>query len=189
VLLKDESRIAPDLPLIDFLGGQAPEGGSGRAQHRVEVQSGYFNNGLGARLTADWQSGSLVEGGQSGALRFSPLLKLNARLFANLGQRFDLVTKYPWLRGSQIRLSVDNILDAKQKVRDGARLVPINYQPDLLDPRGRTIRLSLRKQFLPPPGFFRRTEVGGTRPESRSTRPEGAVPATPPPPASAPSGS
>ena len=182
VLLKDQSRIGPGLPLIDFLGGQAPEGGSGRSQHRVEIQSGYFNNGLGARLTADWRSGSLIEGGQSGALRFSPLLKINARLFANLGQRFDLVTKYPWLRGSQIRLSVDNILHAKQKVRDGGRLVPINYQPDLLDPRGRTVRLSIRKLFLPPPSFFRRAEGGGAG--DRPARPEAAPPAAPAQPAS-----
>jgi hypothetical protein len=34
--------------------------------------------------------------------------------------------------------------------------VPFNYQPDVLDPLGRTISISIRKLFLPPPGFFRR---------------------------------
>jgi hypothetical protein len=179
VLLKDESRIAPGLPLIDFLGGQAPEGGSGRSQHRLEANAGYFNNGLGARLSANWQSGSLVEGGQSGGLRFLPLARVNANLFANLGQRFDLVSKYPWLRGSQVRLSVNNILDAKQKVRDGARLVPINYQPDLLDPRGRTISLSIRKLFLPPPGSFRRNSGSGSGGSERPLPPAPASPAAP----------
>ena len=40
--------------------------------------------------------------------------------------------------------------------------MPVNYQPDLLDPQGRTIRISIRKLFLPPRSFFRRpTAVGG----------------------------
>jgi hypothetical protein len=35
-------------------------------------------------------------------------------------------------------------------VRDPTGAVPINFQPDLLDPLGRTLRLSVRKVFLPP---------------------------------------
>ena len=34
--------------------------------------------------------------------------------------------------------------------------VPLNYQPDLLDPLGRTIMISFRKLFLPDPSWFRR---------------------------------
>jgi hypothetical protein len=195
VLLKDESRIAPGLPLIDFLGGQAPEGGLGRAQHRVEANGGYFNNGLGARLAVNWQSGSLVTGGQSGALRFTPLMKVNANLFANLGQRFNLVSKYPWLRGAQVRLSMNNIFDARQKVRNSAGLVPVNYQPDLLDPQGRTVRLSLRKLFLPPPSFFRGSGAGagrgagvGAGTSGGGDRPALPAPSSPPASGPAPSG-
>jgi hypothetical protein len=32
----------------------------------------------------------------------------------------------------------------------------LNYQPDLLDPLGRTIMISFRKLFLPSPAAFRR---------------------------------
>ncbi|QIK78811.1 TonB-dependent receptor [Sphingomonas piscis] len=189
VLLKDTALIAEGLPALDYLGGFAPEGGLGRPQHRIEANGGYFNNGLGFRLAANWQSGSLVTGGQSGTLRFSPLTKVNANLFANLGQRFDLVAKYPWLRGTQVRLSVDNIFDSKQNVRDGLRLIPINYQPDLLDPQGRVVKLSLRKQFLPPPSFFRRN--GGQQPGEGSRAapaPQPAPPTTGPAAAAPPAG-
>jgi hypothetical protein len=31
----------------------------------------------------------------------------------------------------------------------------LNYQPDLLDPLGRVIGISIRKLFLPPLSFFR----------------------------------
>jgi hypothetical protein len=45
-------------------------------------------------------------------------------------------------------------------VRNAAGEVPLNYQPDLLDPLGRTIKITFRKLFLPPPGSFRRSEAG-----------------------------
>jgi len=78
------------------------------------------------------------------------------RLFANPGDRFDLVAKHPWLRGTQVRLDLKNMFDAKPKVRDAAGQVPTSYQPDLLDPLGRTVSISFRKLFSPPPGAFRR---------------------------------
>lgn len=159
LLLKDEFRIRPELPIIDFLDGEVAEGGTGRPRHRIEVRAGWFNNALGARLSADWQSGSRVVGGPSGDLEFAPLARFDLRLFANLGERLDLVTKQPWLRGTQVRLGVDNIFDARQKVRDAAGLVPISFQPDLLDPQGRTVSLSIRKLFLPPRSFFRRQDA------------------------------
>ena len=81
------------------------------------------------------------------------MLKVNFNLFANLGERLDLVTRYPWLRGTQLRVGVDNIFDSKQRVRDAAGFVPVNYQPDLLDPQGRTVRVSIRKLFSPRPVF------------------------------------
>lgn len=157
LLLRDEVVIRRGLPVLDYLDGEAADSGGGRARHRVEVESGYFNNGLGARLSGTWQSGSEVVGGPSGDLAFAPLTKLDLRLFANLGEKPEWVLKHPWLRGTQVRLSVDNLFDAKQRVRDGAGLVPINYQPDLLDAQGRTLSLSFRKLFLPPRSFFRRT--------------------------------
>lgn len=156
LLLRDEVVIRPGLPVLDYLDGEAADSGGGRARHRVEVQAGYFNNGLGARLSGDWQSGADVIGGPSGDLAFAPLTKVDLRLFANLGEKPEWVLKHPWLRGTQVRLSIENLFDAKQRVRDGAGLVPINYQPDLLDAQGRTVSLSFRKLFLPPRSFFRR---------------------------------
>ncbi|HET7708368.1 MAG TPA: TonB-dependent receptor [Sphingomicrobium sp.] len=157
ITLKDEVRIRPGLPTLDYLDGEASEGGGGRPRHRVDVDAGYFNNGLGARLSLNWQSGTRVDGGTSGTLEFDPLAKVSLNLFANLGERLDLIVRRPWLRGTQVRLSVDNIFDEKQRVRNAAGLTPVNYQPDLLDPQGRTVRISLRKLFLPRPQFIQRT--------------------------------
>jgi hypothetical protein len=145
------------LPELDYLSGDAIGRGGGRARHEVEAQAGWFNNGLGARLSANWRSGSRVNAADGGNLRFDPLATFDLRLFANLGQNFGLVAAQPWLRGAQVRLEIDNLLNEKPKVRDAGGFVPIGYQSDLLDPLGRTVRITLRKAFLPPPGSLRRS--------------------------------
>jgi hypothetical protein len=66
-----------------------------------------------------------------------------------------VVVKHPWLRGTQVRLDVTNAFNARPKVHDASGVVPLNYQPDLLEPLGRTIMISFRKLFLPSPAFFR----------------------------------
>ncbi len=81
-------------------------------------------------------------------LRFSDIATFNLRLFANLGQRQSLVRAHPVLRGTRVSLSIDNLLDARPQVRDASGATPLSYQPAFLDPLGRSVRLSLRKQFF-----------------------------------------
>ncbi|WP_447411907.1 hypothetical protein, partial [Clostridium perfringens] len=75
----------------------------------------------------------------------------NLRIFADLQQQLPLLKAHPWVRGLRLTLGVDNILDSRQRVRDANGITPISYQPDYLNPLGRTIRLSIRKLFSPPP--------------------------------------
>ena len=109
---KDELTIAPGLPALDYLDGEALSSIGGRPRHQVEVESGYYNNGLGARLTADWRSATRVDGGTGEDLRFSGYATFDLRLFANLGERFDLVVEDPFFLGSSVRFEVKNIFNA-----------------------------------------------------------------------------
>jgi outer membrane receptor protein involved in Fe transport len=84
-------------------------------------------------------------------LRFDDLTTVNFRLFANLGSMPKLVVDNPWLRGTRVTLSVNNLFNARQRVRDAEGLTPINYQPDLLNPLGRSVRVSVRKLFFSRP--------------------------------------
>ncbi len=127
------------------------------------MQAGWSNNGLGARLSGNWRSGTRVKGGANGDFKFSPLTTANLRLFANLGERFDLVAKHPWLFGSSVRLEVDNLFNARPKVRDGLGGVPSNYQSDLLDPTGRAVMISFRNLFLAQRFRARSSESSTTR--------------------------
>ncbi len=152
----DKVSIGPGLPVLDYLHGEAAGGSGGTPRHKIEAQAGWSNNGYGARLSADLRSGTTVNSLSGDNLRFSPLATFDLRLFANFGDQPELTLKHPWLRGASLRFSVDNIFDSKPKVHDAAGNVPLNYQPDLLDPLGRTLMISFRKLFLPSPSFFMR---------------------------------
>ena len=109
----DKVQIGPGLPEIDYLHGDAAGQSGGTPRHLVEAQAGYFNNGLGARLSANWRSGTRVNTLTGDDLRFSPLATFDLRLFANPGDIPELAVKHPWLRGTQVQLRVNNIFDSQ----------------------------------------------------------------------------
>ena len=55
---------------------------------------------------------------------------------------------HPWARGLRVSLSANNLLDSRQHVRDATGATPVRYQPDYLDPLGRTVMFSIRKLFF-----------------------------------------
>ncbi len=139
-------------PVLDRLNGAAADGaGGGQSRHQVEAELGVSAKGLGARLTADWKSATDVRGGPgsaTGDLTFSDIGKVNLRFFADLDQQKPLLAKLPWLKGSRVSLSLNNLFDARVQVRDATGATPVGYQPANLDPVGRTVRFSFRKLFL-----------------------------------------
>ncbi|MBN8815883.1 MAG: TonB-dependent receptor [Sphingomonas sp.] len=143
----DRVDIAPGVPSIDLLNGGAI-GSGGQSRHELEAQAGYSNNGLGARVSVNWQSGTRVIGGTAATpttLDFSSLATANLRLFFDPTTRPDLIAKHKWLIGTRFVVSVDNVFNSRQRVRDAAGDTPVSYQPDYLDPLGRTIRIGIRK--------------------------------------------
>lgn len=147
----DEVLVRPGGPRLDLLDGDAIGARGGVARHRLEAQAGVTQNGLGARLSANWQSGTTVRGGTGApadTLRFGSLATVNLRLFANLGLQPALVRDRPWLRGTRVTLAVDNVFNARQRVTDATGVVPSSFQPALIDPLGRVVRLQLRKLFF-----------------------------------------
>ncbi len=151
---KDEILIREGVPVLDLLGGSATGSRGGQSRHQVEFQAGIFKNGLGARLSADWQSGTFIRGGPDGLggtrgdLFFDDFATVDLRLFANLGQQRALVQRHPFLRGTRVSLRIDNLFDSRLSVRDETGATPLGYQPDLIDPLGRSVRLSVRKLFF-----------------------------------------
>jgi len=142
----DEVDIAPGIPTLDLLGGDATGQSGGTPRHAFELEGGWFYRGIGLRVNGAHQTATQVNAGGS-PLRFSDLTTLNLRLFVNFDQRKALVEKMPILKGTRIALRVDNLFDDIQDVRDATGLAPLRYQPGYLDPVGRTFEISLRKIF------------------------------------------
>jgi iron complex outermembrane recepter protein len=151
---RDEILIREGVAPLDLLGGSAVGNRGGRSRHELEVQAGIFRNGFGARLSANWQQATMVRGGPDGMggtrgdLFFSDLATANLRLFANLGEQRRLVERAPFLANSRLTLSIDNLFDARLRVRDETGATPLGYQPAYLDPLGRSVRIAFRKQFF-----------------------------------------
>jgi iron complex outermembrane recepter protein len=150
VRFEERIRIYDGGPELDLLKGDAIGAAGGTSRHEVEAQAGLTHNGFGARLSGQWRSATDVNGGIDGdeALRFGDLTTVNLRLFANLGQQRSLVERIPFLRGSRLTLSANNLFNQRQTVRDALGETPVRFQPNYLDPLGRTIRLSFRKLFF-----------------------------------------
>ncbi|MEA3060880.1 MAG: iron complex outerrane recepter protein [Sphingomonadales bacterium] len=150
---RDDILIRPGVPLLDLLHGSAVGGTGGQPQHELQFQGGFFKDGMGGWVSANWQSGTTVRGGTipgggtASDLHFSSLATVGLRLFADLGAQ-PLARKHPFFRGARISVGIDNLFDTRLRVRDQNGVTPLSYQPAYLDPLGRVVRISFRKLFF-----------------------------------------
>lgn len=75
-------------------------------------------------------------------LSFGALCRLNVSGSLSMHHFFPHQT---WTRHLGLKLSVENLFDGHQRVRAADGTTPYRFQPDLLDPIGRTVSLTLRK--------------------------------------------
>ena len=147
--LSEQVLVAPGGPSLDLLNGDALSGG-GVARHALELESGIFHKGMGVRLVGRYSAPTTVNGSGlpgSSDLRFSGLFGFDLRVFADLGQREALTRLSPFFKGARLSFRIDNVFDARQKITDSLGAVPLSYQRDYVDPRGRVIEIELRKMF------------------------------------------
>lgn len=151
--LEDTILIRPGVPELDLLDGSAVGARGGQPRHTVEFNAGYNRSGIGVRASGNWQSATTVTANPDGTpsagdLRFGSLFTTNLRLFADLGAIAGLGREHPFLRGARATIAVDNLFNARLDVRDATGAVPVRYQPALIDPVGRAIRVEVRKLFF-----------------------------------------
>ena len=149
VRFTDTATIAHGVPRLDLLGGDALSVG-GVARHNLELEGGVFHKGLGLRVSGTWKAPVTVRTTSTAGnsdLRFGSTAVVNLRAFVNFDQMEQLVKQVPFLKGSRLALTVDNLFDSRQKVTDAQGIVPLAYQADYRDPRGRVIGIDFRKMF------------------------------------------
>ena len=141
--------ITPGGPALDLLDGDSLSA-SGSPRHSLEFNGGAFHKGLGMFFQGSWSAPTRVEAsGLPGTsdLRFGSVTSVNLFLFSEFSMMPKLTKKLPLLKGARMSLRIENLLGSVQKVTDGSGAVPISYQRDYLDPRGRVISIELRKSF------------------------------------------
>ena len=144
IKFSDRLQLRPGAPELDLLLGDTIRGwGMPRVYGYAYGGINHLGNGL--TFSGWYQAPNRLRGANSAAnLRFSSILKLNLGGYVGLGR---LLKHEKWARKLRLSLDISNVTDARQSVRDGNGALPSRFQPDLLDPVGRTVTLSLRKLF------------------------------------------
>jgi hypothetical protein len=149
VQFTDTVLVAPGGPVLDLLNGDALTAG-GVPRQGLEFEGGGFDKGFGLRLNGTWMAPVTVHAtGAPGSsdLRFGSVTKVNLRAFVNFDQQQKLIADAPLLKGARVMLKVENLFNSRQQVTDASGAVPLSYQLDYRDPRGRVIGIDLRKMF------------------------------------------
>lgn len=145
----DRVLVAPGGPVLDLLDGDALSGG-GSVRHSVQLEGGAFYRGFGLRMNTRWTGPTTLKAtGAPGTsdLRFGDVIDVDLRAFVNFDQQKRVISAMPFLKGARLAFVVENLFDSRQKVADAAGLVPLGYQKDYLDPRGRVLGIDFRKVF------------------------------------------
>jgi len=140
--VRNALTIADGLVPIDQLDA-ATVAGRGPARHRIDARANLSTDGLGASMNGVWESGG-SRGEGPATFHFADLAIVNFRLFADLER---LSGSNSVLHGARISLEVANLFDSRLHVHNAFGDTPLAFQPARLDPLGRTVQLTLRKQL------------------------------------------
>lgn len=141
--------VAPGGPTLDLLDGDSLSTGES-PRHAIEFNGGAFHKGLGMFFQGSWNGPTTVEAsGLPGTsdLRFGSVTSVNLFLFSEFSMMPKLTRKVPILKGARMSFRVENLFDSVQTVTNASGTVPISYQRDYLNPRGRVISIEFRKMF------------------------------------------
>lgn len=132
---------------LDLLDGGALDTEMGR-RHQLTLDGGINYRGIGGRLAAIWKGeGEIATGYGAERLFVDDQATLDLSLFASTDLMPQINMAVPFLNGAQIRFEINNLTESEQKVTNSAGLVPTAYQSGLLEPEGRSFKLSMKKQF------------------------------------------
>ncbi|WP_085340831.1 TonB-dependent receptor [Aquidulcibacter paucihalophilus] len=132
---------------LDLLEGDALDTEMGH-RHQLTLDGGLNYRGIGGRLAAVWKGESEIATGYGAERLFvDDQATLDLSLFASTDLMPQLNMAVPFLNGAQVRFEINNLTDSQRKVTNSAGLVPTAYQSGLLEPEGRSYKLSLKKQF------------------------------------------
>ena len=145
VRLDDRLMLRPGQPTLDLLGGDTLGGNGGRPRYEVSGNLGGSYGPVRGGVFVEWQSPTRIRSDIAASdLRFSSTFLVYT--YANLDAA-RLMPKTAWAKTLMFSLNVQNLLNDRIEVRDRNGVTPYRFQPALLDPYGRIVRLTVRKLF------------------------------------------
>lgn len=143
--LASEMVIRPGLPVLDRLRG------SGQPRHNFTFNLVVGQRGMGASLNGNWNGAARVrpsdEAGGTTEFRYPSSVLFNLGLFAEPERWGEASQDHNWASNLRLSLDIQNILNGYRKVSVLGAATRREFTRDEIDPLGRTIRLSIRKQF------------------------------------------
>lgn len=144
--LQSELLIAPGLPVLDRLGGQG-----GQSRHTLALQVNAGRPGLGANLNGNWQSAVRIRdathpGGQ-GDFVYPATARFNFGFFVEPQRLWPASDNRSWLSKLRVAFDVQNLFDNYRRVRLSDGSIPAGYRRYEVDPLGRSVQISIQKQF------------------------------------------
>jgi hypothetical protein len=142
--LDDRVVLRPGLPALDLLDGATLDGTGGRPRWDVDGSIGVGKGPLNANVYGRLQGPTRIRSDIAASdLRFSG----RTWLVLWAGLETEKLVDRPWAKRLSLSLTVENLLNDRIQVRDATGAVPNRFQPALIDPLGRSVRLGLRKLF------------------------------------------
>lgn len=145
--LENQILIAEAGPLLDLLDGDT-ETDFGQARHSTRLETGFFRNGKGLRISGRYTGNARIDGNLTtgtSPLFFNDIATFDLRLFANLGTALEKQDGF--LNGLTVSFLANNVFDAQRQIVDINGDTPIRFQPLLLEPNGRYLGVEFRKVF------------------------------------------
>jgi ferric enterobactin receptor len=144
--LQSELLIAPGLPVLDRLGGDG-----GQSRHTLSLQLNAGWPGLGANLNGNWQSAVHVRDATrpdgQGDFFYPATAQFNFGFFVEPQRLWPASNNKSWLSKLRVALDVQNLFNNYRRVKLPDGSIPAGYRRYEIDPLGRTIQISVQKQF------------------------------------------
>ena len=142
--LEDRLTLREGGAVLDLLDGATLSGTGGRPRWDVElngsVNYGIANLGMYGRVQGPTRIRSDIAASD---LQFSGRTWLVLYSFLDTHKIVDK----PWTKGLMIHFTIENLLNDRINVTDRNGQTPNRFQPALIDPVGRSIRIGVRKLF------------------------------------------
>lgn len=139
--LRDETVIRHGLPTINRLNDD-----SGTSRHMVDLQFGAGEAAFGSNITVNWRSPSRVNG-EDATFRVTPPLLFHLSAFINPDQLVQDFASNPLTKKLKISFSITNLFNRYRRVTYADYSTPEGYSHDEVDPLGRTVLITFRKQL------------------------------------------